>query len=92
MKYLTVISVVGAILSTSTSYGAEIDTASMLHRAISTNEESAAQNFSSPFQKQVQLIIGGVCRNGLYYCVGVGTGPVGASCCGCGFCGWWSTN
>ena len=35
---------------------------------------------------------GSVCRNGLYYCVTGGFGPIGAPCCGCGFCGWWSFN
>lgn len=33
---------------------------------------------------------GYVCRNGVWYCVMSFGGPVGMSCCGCGFCGWWS--
>jgi hypothetical protein len=35
---------------------------------------------------------GNVCRNGSYACRGEGTGWIGYSCCGCGFCGWWSAN
>ncbi|MBP9669037.1 MAG: hypothetical protein KBE09_01985 [Candidatus Pacebacteria bacterium] len=35
---------------------------------------------------------GSVCRNGLFYCITGGFGPIGGSCCGCGFCGWWSFN
>ena len=47
-----------------------------------------AKNQSTPQQAQV---IGCVCRNGGYYCVGVGCGPVGYVCYGCGGQGWWST-
>jgi hypothetical protein len=35
---------------------------------------------------------GTVCRNGAYACNDAGSGIIGYSCCGCGFCGWWSAN
>jgi hypothetical protein len=91
MKYLALTATLCTILSTSASFGGETDTSSILRRINLANGERASQNLSTPVQKQVELI-GGVCRNGAYYCVGVGAGPVGYSCCGCGFCGWWSTN
>jgi hypothetical protein len=35
---------------------------------------------------------GKVCRNGRYACRMNGSGYIGYSCCGCGFCGWWSAD
>jgi hypothetical protein len=48
------------------------------------------RNMSAPPTKTAQ-VMGSVCRNGAFYCVGIGYGPVGYTCCGCGGCGWWST-
>jgi hypothetical protein len=35
---------------------------------------------------------GKVCRNGSYVCRMSGSGYIGYSCCGCGFCGWWAAD
>jgi len=38
----------------------------------------------------VQYEKGWYCRNGHYVCRMDHSGYIGDSCCGCGFCGWWS--
>jgi hypothetical protein len=39
---------------------------------------------------EAQYAKGRYCRNGGYVCEMGGSGYIGQSCCGCGFCGWWS--
>ena len=46
----------------------------------------------SKFQMAQQDGRGRVCRNWHYVCQMNGSGVIGYSCCGCGFCGWWSAN
>ncbi len=57
--------------------------------SLSTKSEAPA-NMSVRPQRTVQAW-GGICRNGFYYCTGIGTGLIGYPCCGCGFCGAWSS-
>ncbi len=58
-------------------------------KAATTTEQFVHQKPMSTPRTYAQAF-GSVCRNGLYYCVTGGFGPIGAPCCGCGFCGWWS--
>jgi hypothetical protein len=41
--------------------------------------------------RQQSQLVGNICRDGAFYCITGGIGYVGNACCGCGFCGWWST-
>jgi hypothetical protein len=45
---------------------------------------------ASPWHSRIAVEYGRVCRNGNQACTGIGQGIIGQSCCGCGFCGWWS--
>jgi hypothetical protein len=46
----------------------------------------------STFEIALKPGYGKVCRNGNLACPMSGSGWIGYSCCGCGFCGWWSAN
>jgi len=55
------------------------------------NSNISMAPFAHEKNQRIGILYGDVCRYGAYYCVGVGAGPVGYGCCGCGLCGAWST-
>jgi hypothetical protein len=59
---------------------------------ISATELGSSQAANCQRSFQVAQERGPVCRNGARTCTGMGPGRIGYSCCGCGFCGWWSAN
>lgn len=64
---------------------------SVLPASLTTKVEKQKLYTPKPEKKsQTAQVYGAICRNGAWYCVMPMVGLVGTSCCGCGFCGWWS--
>jgi len=86
-----------AILATTVAFASDAPAAGCAVQAASLAlsarllEPAAAPKVCTP-AIQVAQERGTVCRNGSYTCTGIGSGIIGYSCCGCGFCGWWSAD
>jgi len=90
MKPLSPILISGLILSSSVASPAEIGNAPPPRQIQFSGDGRLHPELELRLQRQSQVEYGAVCRNGAYHCDDAGKGIVGYSCCGCGFCGWWS--
>jgi hypothetical protein len=90
MRSIALALAAASLLASGVASGEEIDSAWTLHQVSFTVGGQATPKLSVPSQERTASTKGKVCRNGNYHCTGIGSGTIGYSCCGCGFCGWWS--